>query len=173
MNFFRRHKNKFFTFGVVSAIGASGLYLFNKYIEHKVDELRDAETKEKMEQIQRQQQFRHTQDIADKTVKNALWPALKKVIGEDCFNTDSILEELKKDSSKVELWQQLKNLVFAKCSCLLICSVFVDVLARIQLYILAGCNASTSNNNIRNTKELFATRLNNYLVYLTITNHWF
>ena len=80
MEFFKRHKNKFLTFGVVSAIGGVGLYMFDKYVERRVAEQREIETQQKLKQYQRQQQFENTQNIAEKTLNSALLPALKEVI---------------------------------------------------------------------------------------------
>ena len=36
MSFWQRHRKKFITFGVVSAVGAGGLYLLNKYVDHRI-----------------------------------------------------------------------------------------------------------------------------------------
>ena len=69
MDFFKRHKNKFLTFGVASAIGGVGLYMFDKYVERKVTEQREIETQQKLRQFQRQKQFESTQNIAQKTLK--------------------------------------------------------------------------------------------------------
>ena len=48
MDFFKRHKNKFLTFGVVSAIGGVGLYVFDKYVENRVAEQREIETQKQL-----------------------------------------------------------------------------------------------------------------------------
>ena len=48
MDFFKRHKNKFLTFGVVSAIGGVGLYVFDKYVESRVAEQREIETQKQL-----------------------------------------------------------------------------------------------------------------------------
>ena len=48
MDFFKRHKNKFLTFSVVSAIGGVGLYVFDKYVESRVAEQRELETQKQL-----------------------------------------------------------------------------------------------------------------------------
>ncbi len=145
MNFFRRHKNKLLAFGAVSAIGASGLYLLNKYVEYKIAEQKAAEREEKLRQIQRQQQFEHTQGIAEKTLRNALLPELKQILSQ-CFDSKSVLSQLQQDSANVQLWQQLKFVVFGKCSALIICSSLAEMMVKIQLHILAGYNVQNNNN---------------------------
>ena len=51
MDFFKRHKNKFLTFGVVSAIGGVGLYVFDKYVESRVAEQREIETQKQLKYV--------------------------------------------------------------------------------------------------------------------------
>ena len=147
MDFFKRHKNKFLTFGVVSAIGGVGVYMFDKYVERRVAEQREIETQQKLRQLQRQQQFENTQNIAEKTLNSALLPALKEVIN-GCLSTEEVLKELRNDSTNTELWHQLKLLVFAKCSAQVFCGSLLQMLTRIQLHILAGYNVRLNNNKL-------------------------
>jgi hypothetical protein len=48
MDFFKRHRNKFLTFGVVSAVGGVGLYVFDKYVESRVAEQREIEAQKQL-----------------------------------------------------------------------------------------------------------------------------
>ena len=154
MSFFKRHKNKFIGLGVVSAIGAGSLYLLNKYVEHKITERRENETQQKLKQVQKQQQFDKTRNIAEKTLDSALLPALKSVLSE-IFNTESILKELKSDSGNTELWHQLKLLTFGKLSSEIFCGSYLVIFTKIQLHILAGFNLQNNNPISTKTQEMF------------------
>ena len=150
MNFFRRHKNKFIGLGIVSAIGAGGIYLLNKYVDHKLSEAKEAENK----QLTKQKQFETTGKIAEKTLENSLFPALKKTL-DQVFDTEHTLKVLKTDLKNLEVWQQLKNQVFAKCSALIFCCVLLENLVKIQLQILAGYNVQNNNQISSKTQETF------------------
>ena len=127
MSFWQRHRKKFITFGVVSAVGAGGLYLLNKYVDHRIAQQKEEEDQRKLKQYQKQQQFENTLNIAGQTNKNALFPALKRIIGET-LKTSDILLELKTNSSNLELWKELKSLVLGKSLAIVICGTFVDFL---------------------------------------------
>lgn len=169
MNFIKRHKKKLAVFGVVSAIGAGGLYLLNKYVDYKIAEQKEAERQEKLRFLMKQQQFAHSQNIAEKTLSGALLPALKQVLSQ-CLSTETILQELKQDSANVELWQQLKLLTFGKCSAWIVCSVLTEILTRIQLHLLTGYNVQNNNHLTEKLQQQFMK-----LTELFINNkvqHW-
>ena len=136
-SFVKRHRNKFVAFGVVSAASAGGLYLLNKYVENKVAEQRAKETQQMLEQMKHQHHFESTKRIAEKTLSQALNPALKEKIDE-ILNTESVFQQLSKDSANLELWQQFKVLTFGKSVCWVICGTLVNFLLKIQLSILNG-----------------------------------
>ena len=154
MSFWQRHRKKFITFGVVSAVGAGGLYLLNKYVDHRIAQQKEEEDQRKFKQYQKQQQFENTLNIAGQTNKNALFPALKRIIGET-LKTSDILLELKTNSSNLELWKELKSLVLGKSLAIVICGTFVDFLVKIQLNILAGYNVNNNNPISTQTQEHF------------------
>ena len=107
-----------------------------------------------MKQYQKQQQFENTLSIAGQTNKSALFPALKRIIGET-LKTSHILLELKTNSSNLSLWQELKSLVIGKSLAIVICGTFVDFLVKIQLNILAGYNVNNNNPISTKTQEYF------------------
>ena len=154
MSFWQRHRKKFISFGVVGAIGAGGLYLLNKYVDHRIAQQKEEEDLRKFKQYQKQHQFENTLSIAEQTNKSALFPALKRIIGET-LKTSDILLELKTDSSNLSLWQELKGLVVGKSLSLVICGTFVDFLVKIQLNILAGYNVNNNNPISTKTQEQF------------------
>ena len=154
MSFWQRHRKKFITFGVVSAVGAGGLYLLNKYVDHRIAQQKEEEDQRKFKQYQKQQQFENTLSIAGQTNKSALFPALKRIIGET-LKTSHILLELKTNSSNLSLWQELKSLVICKSLAIVICGTFVDFLVKIQLNILAGYNVNNNNPISTKTQENF------------------
>ena len=92
--------------------------------------------------------------IAGQTNKSALFPALKRIIGET-LKTSHILLELKTNSSNLSLWQELKSLVIGKSLAIVICGTFVDFLVKIQLNILAGYNVNNNNPISTKTQENF------------------
>lgn len=141
-------------FGVVSAIGAGGLYLLNKYVDYKIAERTEAENQEKLRLLIKQQQLSHTQKIAEKTLSEALLPALKNVLNQ-CLSTEKLIEDLKGDSANVELWQELKLLTFGKCSAWIICSVLTEILTRIQMHLLTGYNVQNNNHLTETLQQQF------------------
>ena len=78
-SFVKKHRNKFALAGAISAAGAGGLYLLNKYVETKIAEQKDKETQQMLEQIKHQHHFQSTKRIAENTLNSAINPALRQV----------------------------------------------------------------------------------------------
>lgn len=128
-----RHRNKL----VVGGIIITGSILLTRYAQQRLREWQEKETKEFLERTRKQQHFESTERTCNQTVLN-LMSTLNESLA-STLNTEKIIEELrKKPENKVELWENLKVLVFTRASCLIYLTVMLVVTLRIQLNIIGA-----------------------------------
>ncbi|GJQ79702.1 hypothetical protein Trydic_g5849 [Trypoxylus dichotomus] len=132
-DFFYRHRNKF----LVSGIIITGTIFLTRYAQQRLREWQEREAKEILERTRKEQHFESIERTCNETIlniSNALKEAVAKII-----DTDSIVTELRTNpENKVELWNDLKVLVFTRAGCLIYLQVMLVIVLRIQLNIIGG-----------------------------------
>lgn len=149
--FVGRHKKKFIFGGVVIAGG-----LVIRYAQRKLVEYQEKQVKEFLEKTRRLQHFESTEKTTDQAIIGlipALCESIIKLLG-----TDSILAELKTNCTsarKIELWEELKILSFAKCTAFVYAISLLVTSLRVQLNIIGGyLYKDTLQSTEKITKEI-------------------
>lgn len=135
--FVKKHKGKIALVGIVT----SGIYLAHKLAEKKYLEWQEAETKKLLDKVRRQHHFESTQKAGDVTLKTALFPYLRQIINGEILNSSMLVSQIKSTNDKelkVKLWDDLKLMVFDRCSLLVVAGTLLNVILRVQLNIVAG-----------------------------------
>ncbi|XP_063078806.1 peroxisomal biogenesis factor 3 [Engraulis encrasicolus] len=132
-NSVKRHKKKLLFVGVF--IG--GGYFLSKYARRKLQEIQDQEATEYITQARRQYHFESNQRTCNMTVLSML-PSLKEaiIIRLDAESLTSLLKQ--KPANKVEIWEDLKIISFARSVVAVYCTCMLVVLLRVQLNIIGG-----------------------------------
>lgn len=132
-NFLKRHRYKFYVAGALTG----GVVVLYQYTKRKIHEWEKNEMAECVDRLKREQHYESTQKTCKATVLGLL-PNLRDRIVVLC-DCEYITELLKsKPSNKLELWEDLKCLTFARLLVALYgCSLLVTVL-NIQLSIVGG-----------------------------------
>lgn len=139
---FRRHRKKLFFFGGILGIFA----ILNAYFKRKFLEFESKQAQEYGERLRRTRHF----DGAMSTCDGALVSFAPKVREIICttINVDPIVKELKENpSNKLELWKQLKVLVFSQAIGEMYTQCLLAVLLRVQISILSGYTYSKQNTS--------------------------
>lgn len=167
----RRNRRKLAVSGAV--IG--GLYVVGKIAETQYSKYREEENRKLIQKVRKENHFAATDTTCIETLA-ALFPLLRKELTES-LDTESLTSELRsnKDLSKedkLRLWNELKSVSVTRCVVLVVGGVYLAVMVRIQLNILAGYlfnNEPMANNNIkmgsvsREVQEKFLSICNNFV----------
>ncbi|XP_055637806.1 peroxisomal biogenesis factor 3 [Toxorhynchites rutilus septentrionalis] len=132
-NFFYRHRRKFITTG---AILGGGVFLI-KIIQYKLRQFQEQQAKEIAERFKRMQHFESTERTCNQTIVG-LSPTVSEKVQKE-LNTSEILEKLRSNpENKLELWEELKVLAFAKIVTLVYASSMLAVTLKTQINLLGG-----------------------------------
>jgi len=139
-DFFKKHKKKFIFFGVV----VGGAVIGSRYAKHKFIEWQEKETKEFLERTKKQHFFETTEKNCNQTIISLSMTLKGNILS--FLNIEEVTEKLKGNpSNKIELWQELKVLVFTKATLLIYSGTLLTMALRIQLNIIGGhifCSSS-------------------------------
>nr|XP_039265874.1 LOW QUALITY PROTEIN: peroxisomal biogenesis factor 3-like [Styela clava] len=133
--FLRRHRRKFIFAGVL----VGGVVGTVKYAQYKIKDWMVQEEKRYLEELRKQQHFEKTQEHCF-AIAQAVANTLKDNILQQ-IDTEAILDSLKTEVSaerKLELWNELKVVVFAKVSISIYILTLSIVIIRLQLNHLAA-----------------------------------
>lgn len=149
-NFVSRNKRKFIVTGVVVA----GAGLAFRYAQRRLIEYQEKQVKEFLEKTRRLQHFESTEKTCDQAIFG-LMPGLCDAIVK-MLDTDSILAELRTNSDrKLELWEELKYLAFARCTAFVYATSLLVASLRVQLNIIGGyMYKDTVQSEAKITKEI-------------------
>jgi peroxin-3 len=132
-NFVSRNKRKFLVGGIV--IAGTGLAL--RYAQQRLREYQERQVKEFLEKTRRLQHYESTEKTCDQAILG-LMPGLCDAITK-LLDTDSLLAELRTNSDrKLELWEELKFLAFARCTAFVYATSLLVASLRVQLNIIGG-----------------------------------
>lgn len=132
-NFLHRHRRKFIITGAVFG----GLYLLTSYAQKKLREWQEQEAKKFFEMTRKKQHFESTERTCNQTILS-----LSKIVSEsilDHLNTEEIVQKLQENPiNKLELWEQLKIMIFTRICVLVYALCILQVTLRVQLNIIGG-----------------------------------
>ena len=156
----KRHRRKL----VISGAVIGGLYLVGKVAERQMAKMQvrlqtcslnfkeinfskpgncficqEEETRRILEAARKQNHFTSTENTAHRTLA-ALFPALRQVIGEklDTDTITNILRQRPPTEDKIQFWTELKVISVSRCVVLVLSGVYLCIMLRVQLNILAG-----------------------------------
>ncbi|CAG9855735.1 unnamed protein product [Phyllotreta striolata] len=156
--FFYRHKNKF----VVGGALISGTILLSKYAQHRLKEWKERETIEFFDRNRKQNHFDSIVKTSNQTFSN-FSIALQDLISE-IINADDIINQLTKNpENKIELWNNLKVLVFTKVGCLIYSTAMLAIFVKIQLMIIGGYLYKDPNSVPTEVQEKYLSLCQNFL----------
>ncbi|XP_049886167.1 peroxisomal biogenesis factor 3 [Pectinophora gossypiella] len=132
-SFLHRHKRKFIVTGAVFG----GLYLLTNYAQRKLREWQENEAKKFFEMTRKKQHFESTERTCNQTILS-----LSKIVSESILsvlNTEEIVQKLQENpENKLELWEQLKIMIFTRICVLVYALCILQVTLRVQLNIIGG-----------------------------------
>lgn len=137
--------------GVV--IAGTGLAI--RYAQRRLREYQEKQVKDFLEKTRRQQHFESTEKTCDQAIFG-LMPVLCEQITKQ-LNTDDILEELRTSTDrKLELWEQLKILSFARVCSFVYATALLVTSLRVQLNVIGGYmyKEATKQSEAKVTKEI-------------------
>lgn len=149
-NFVSRNKKKFIVSGIV--IAGTGLAL--RYAQRRLREYQEKQVKEFLEKTRRLQHFESTEKTCDQAIFG-LMPGLCDAIVK-MLDTDSLLAELRTSTNrKLELWEELKFLAFARCTAFVYATALLVASLRVQLNVIGGyMYKDTVHSEAKITKEI-------------------
>lgn len=146
-SFFRRHKRKFLVTGGV--IGA--LFFVQRYVGFKLNEWETKHTQQLFDRIKREHHFKGTIQTCDSTILSMICKIRERVLS--LFNSEALIEQLKTGpSNKVEIWDNLKIVIFSEIIAELYCECLFTVVLRVQLCLIGGYMYSDLENDKKSTR---------------------
>jgi len=135
VNWVRRHRRKFLFGGAI----VGGIYVVGKVAEWHLARTQEMEAKQVVEKVRKQSHFAATENTCIHTL-DALFPTLKRVVEThlDSEKVTAVLKNKPPPVEKLQLWEELKVISFSRCFVLVIGGVYLSVMIRVQLNILAG-----------------------------------
>merc|ERR1719150_3489382 len=115
------------------------MYLLGKVAERQMAKLQEEEARRILQAARKQNHFTSTENTCHRTLV-ALFPALRQMIA-DKLQTDRITDILRQKVSsedKIQFWNELKVISVSRCVILVLSGVYLCVMLRVQLNILAG-----------------------------------
>lgn len=132
-NFFSRHRRKFVVTGLVLG---SGVFLI-KIIQYKLREFQERQAREIAERFKRMQHYESTERTCNQTIVGLAPTVSEKALRN--LGTAEILEKLRSNpDNKLELWEELKILAFARIVTLVYASSMLAVTLKTQINLLGG-----------------------------------
>jgi len=146
---------------VVGSAVVGGLYVVGKIAERQLVKNQELETQKLLEKARKQNHFSATESTCSHTLA-ALFPTLRSNV-EDNLDAERITKILRGKPSpedKIEFWNELKVIAVSRCVVLVVGGVYLSVMIRAQLNILAGYlyeqevagSPNLVNNNIQKGK---------------------
>lgn len=135
VNWVKRNRRKFLFSGAV----VGGIYVVGKVAQWQLTRSQELEAKKVLEKVRKQNHFSATESTCALTLE-ALFPTMRRVV-ETQLDADRITEVLKSKpppTEKLQLWEELKVISFSRCFVLILGGVYLAVMIRVQLNILAG-----------------------------------
>jgi len=135
LTWLRRHRRKFACGGAV----LGGLYVAGRLAAWHVQRTREVEEAKLMETLKKRNHFSSTESTCVHTL-HSLYSSLLNSLDEqlDADGILALLREKPPPEEKVRLWGDLKVVSISRCLVTIIASVYLAMMIRVQLNILAG-----------------------------------
>jgi len=135
VNWVKRHRRKFLLGGAL----VGGIYVVGKVAEWHLARTQELEAKKVVEKVRKQSHFAAAENTCIHTLE-ALFPTLKRAVETqlDSERVTAVLKNKPPPVEKLQLWEELKVISFSRCFFLVVGGVFLSVMIRVQLNILAG-----------------------------------
>lgn len=160
----RRHRRKIFILGGV--IG--GVALLNSYVKRKLIEWETKKAAELCDQFKRSSHFEGTMTTCDSALISFA-PKIKEIVC-GIIDVNPVVDQLKQNPpNKMQLWDQLKVLVFTQAIGEMYAQCLLAVLLRVQMSILGGYVFSNSHatssetSNISEQQQRYMSRIADFL----------
>ncbi|CAL4101734.1 unnamed protein product, partial [Meganyctiphanes norvegica] len=128
-----RHRRKIYIAGVLFG----GAALFKRYVEYKLIEWHNTQTKTILERQKKRQYYENIQKTTNATILN-FSKSLKEVIIRD-LDADALLQAIKEQPHhKQTIWEQLKNVGFSRAISVVYVSALAVSTLEVQLMLLGG-----------------------------------
>jgi len=157
VNWVKRNQKKL----VLGSAVVGGLYVVGRIAERQLLKNQELENQKLLEKARKQNHFSATESTCAHTLA-ALFPTLRNIVEEklDAESITKILRTKPSPEDKIEFWNELKVIAISRCVVLVVGGVYLSVMLRIQLNILAGylyeqeiaCVPHLVNNNIQKGK---------------------
>lgn len=166
----RRNKRRL----LLGSAVAGGIIMVGKVVHKRLLQAQEEETKSLLEKARRQHHFETTEQTCSQTIRN-MFPSLREAV-EDKLASDPITSCLRQKpapENKLELWDRLKVIAFARSSALVIGGVYISLMVRIQLNVLAGylyqqqMSAPTSSTMVEGKTKISSIIQEKYLEICT------
>lgn len=133
-------------------VAGTGLAL--RYAQQRLREYQEKQVREFLEKTRRLQHFESTEKTCDQAILG-LMPGLCDAIIK-LLDTDVILADLRTNSDrKLELWEQLKFMAFARCTAYVYATSLLVASLRVQLNVIGGfMYKDTMQSESKITKEI-------------------
>jgi peroxin-3 len=165
VNWLKRNQRKL----VVGSAVVGGLYVVGRIAERQIVKNHELETQKLFEKARKQNHFSATESTCTHTLA-ALFPTLRRVVEQqlDADSITTILREKPSPQDKIEFWNELKVIAISRCVVLVVGGVYLSVMLRAQLNILAGYLYGqelaggpniVNNNNLDIQKGKFSSEL--------------
>jgi len=164
----RKHRRKFAYGGAI----VGGLYVAGRLAAWHVQRTRENEEAKLLEKLKKRNHFSSTESTSVHTLQSlysSLLKSLDEHMGADHLLT--LLREKPPPEEKVRLWSELKAVSFSRCLVNIIGGVYLCIMVRVQLNMLAGhlylLELSNQSSNIRISSKVQEKFLNICTTYST------
>ncbi|XP_047102762.1 peroxisomal biogenesis factor 3 [Schistocerca piceifrons] len=143
LSFLWRHKRKFLIGGAV--IGSA--VLATRYCVRSILNLQEAKARELIEQSKKRQHFENTERTCTETISSLISSFHDSV--DRILDSQGIVNKLKTSpANKIELWEELKILVFARVCLIVYGAVILNIILRVQINVIGGYLYRSATNKL-------------------------
>jgi len=155
---------------LVGSAVAGGVIMVGKMVHKHFLQVQEKESQDLLEKARRQHHYDRTEQTCAKTLRS-FFPSLRRSVSENLDSAPLAAELRTKPppERKLQLWEQLKVIAFSRCAAVVIGGVYISIMVRMQLNILAGYlykqqlttlqNPTTSENNNDVSKQKISSKL--------------
>lgn len=143
LSFLWRHKRKFLIGGAI----VGGAVLATRYCVRSLFNLQEAKARELIELSKKRQHFENTERTCTETINSLIATFHDSV--DRILDSQGIVNKLKTSpANKLELWEELKIIVFARVCLIVYGAVILNVILRVQINVIGGYLYRSATNKL-------------------------